>query len=164
MNGRKATAIADDECPDDVEALADRSVHEPKKPRPAWDLRRRWPSHQLSPAEYIESRTLSWLKELDHLGDLALQDGDLDLAARIRLALLKFSSVNRHRIDVTQQVALAPPDDLSELSEVELRALELCSDDQLGELTQRIGDLRSAKPAGGQPTDGSNRRNPIPTT
>jgi hypothetical protein len=146
MNGKKATAaITDDRWPD-VDANRGGAVREPVKPRPAWDPAR-WPSHQLSPVEYIEARTLTWLKELDRLGDLALRDGDLDLAARIRLALLKFSSVNRQRIDVAQQTALAPPTDLSELSEIELKALELCTDEQLEELARRIGDLRSAKPA-----------------
>jgi hypothetical protein len=36
--------------------------------------------------------------------------------------------------------------DLSQLSENELRAIELASPDQLNELARRIGKLKSAKP------------------
>jgi hypothetical protein len=116
----------------------------------------------MSAAEYIESRTLAWLKQLDHLGDLALRDGDLDLAARIRLALVKFSSVNRRRVDLNAQVAMQSPADLSGLSELELKTLELASPEQLDELARRIENLRSANPADAKPANRLRSAKPDP--
>ena len=87
------------------------------------------------------SRAECWAgsEELEHIGVIALEsDGengpDYDLAAKIRLSLIKLSSVNRQRVDLTAQVAMTSGPDLSNLSEAELRAIELGDDQQLSEL------------------------------
>jgi hypothetical protein len=94
------------------------------------------------PTDYIESRALVWVRELEKIGLVALRQGDYDLAAKVRLALLKFSSVNRQRIDMTAQIAMTSGPDVSSLSDDELRAIELGSNEQLNELAMRIGAFR----------------------
>ena len=63
---------------------------------------------------------------------------DYDLAARILLSLIKLSSVNRQRVDLTAQIAMTTGPDLSGLSDAELRAIELAADEKLNELALRI--------------------------
>jgi hypothetical protein len=94
--------------------------------------------------EYIESRALKWIKELGQIADIALsphgdRGPDYDLAARILLSLIKLSSVNRQRVDLTAQIAMSSGPDLSGLSDTELRAIELADDETLNELALRIG-------------------------
>jgi hypothetical protein len=96
-----------------------------------------------TPTERVKSRTLNWLRELDRLGVAAIMDGEPELGARIYLALLQLSSVNRRCIDVSAQMAMQSPTDLSGLSEAELKAIELGSDAQLDELASRISQLKS---------------------
>ena len=61
--------------------------------------------------EYIEGRALRWIKELEQIADIALlppgdRGPDYDLATRILLSLIKLSSVNRQRVDLTAQIAM----------------------------------------------------------
>jgi len=107
-------------------------------------------------AEYIESRVLRWIKELEQIAYMALlQQGeggpDYVLAAKILLGLLKFSSLNRQRIDLTPQVEMTTGPDLSGLSEGELRAIDLADDAQLNELALRIAKVKSSKLDLGKP-------------
>ena len=99
-------------------------------------------------ADYIESRALKWIMELELIADLALHPrGDLppdyELAAKIFLGLVKLSNASRQRLDLTAQIAMSSGPDLSQLSDNELRAIELCDDEQLNDLTRRIGKLKS---------------------
>jgi hypothetical protein len=107
-------------------------------------------------AEYIESRVLRWIKELEQIAYMALlQQGeggpDYVLAAKILLGLLKFSSLNRQRIDLSPQVEMTTGPDLSGLSEGELRAIDLADDAQLNELALRIAKVKSSKLDLGKP-------------
>jgi hypothetical protein len=107
---------------------------------------------ELQVTEYIESRALTWIKELEQIAYMALlpqgeRGPDFDLAAKILLSLIKLSSVNRQRVDLTAQVAMSPGPDLSGLSDAELRAIELGDNEQLNELARRIGRVKSTKPS-----------------
>ena len=102
--------------------------------------------------ENIESRALKWIMELEQIADIALlpqgdRAPDYDLAARILLSLIKLSSVNRQRVDLTAQIAMSSGPDLSGLSDAELRAIELVDNETLNELALRIGRVKSAKPS-----------------
>jgi hypothetical protein len=98
-----------------------------------------------TPDDCVERRTLNWLKRLDQLGADAMRGGEPELAARIYMALFQLSSVNRRPIDVSAQVTMQSPPDLSGLSEAELKTIELGSDAQLDALALRIGRLKSAE-------------------
>ena len=103
---------------------------------------------ELQPTEYIEGRTLKWIKQLEQIADLALRlQGDLppdyDLAAKILLGLVKLSSVSRQRVDLTAQIAMSSGPDLSQLSDSELRAIELGDAARLNDLARLIGKLKS---------------------
>ena len=74
-----------------------------------------------------------------------MRGGEPELAARIYMALFQLSSVNRRPIDVSAQVTMQSPPDLSGLSEAELKTIELGSDAQLDALALRIGRLKSAE-------------------
>jgi hypothetical protein len=98
-------------------------------------------THRAQLADYIESRALKWIKDLEQTADLTLHPPtDLppgyDLAAKILLGLLKLSSLNRQRIDISAQVAMTTGPDLSSLY-----------NEQLDELALRIGRVKSAKPS-----------------
>jgi hypothetical protein len=100
--------------------------------------------------EYIEGRALRWIKELEQIADIALlppgdRGPDYDLATRILLSLIKLSSVNRQRVDLTAQIAMTTGPDLSGLSDAELRAIELADNEKLNELALRIAIVKSAK-------------------
>ena len=102
--------------------------------------------------DFIESRALRWIKELEQVVDIALlpQDDrgpDYDLAVRILISLIKLSSVNRQRVDFTAQLAMSTGPDLSGLSDAELRAIELADNEKLNELARRIGRVRSTRPS-----------------
>lgn len=106
---------------------------------------------EIPASEYIESRALKWVRELEQISDVALQPlttdtgPDYDLAAKIKLSLVKLSSANRQRVDLTAQIALTAGPDLKGLSDAELKAIELGSPEQLNELALRIGQLKSAR-------------------
>ena len=102
--------------------------------------------------DYVESNTLKWIEELEQIAYIALlpQRGrgpDYDLAARILLSLIKLSSVNRQRVDLTAQIAMTTGPDLSGLSDAELRAIELADNEKLNELALRIGRVKLKKPS-----------------
>ena|SRR6516165_1982787 len=102
--------------------------------------------------DYVESNTLKWIEELEQIAYIALlpQRGrgpDYDLAARILLSLIKLSSVNRQRVDLTAQIAMSSGPDLSGLSDAELRAIELADNEKLNELALRIGRVKLKKPS-----------------
>ena len=112
-----------------------------------WVAGEQW-QEDLQSTEYIESRALKWIKELERIADLALRPRgdrmpDYELAAKIFLGLLRFSSVSRQRLDLTAQIAMSGGPDLSQLSDNKLRAIELGSDAQLNEQARRIGRLKS---------------------
>jgi hypothetical protein len=105
-----------------------------------------WNENWNQPSDFIGSRVLTWIHELEQMCASAMQgcveDGpDYDLAANILLGLVKLSSVSRQRRDLTAQIAMSRGPDLSQLSESELRAIELCAAAQLNELALRIGRL-----------------------
>ena len=107
---------------------------------------------ELQLTDYIESRGVKWIKELEEIADIARSPQgdrapDYDLAARILLSLIKLSSVNRQRVDLTAQIAMSSGPDLSGLSDAELRAIELVDNETLNELALRIGRVKSAKPS-----------------
>ena len=107
---------------------------------------------ELQPIEYIECRALKWIKELEQIADIALspqgdRGPDYDLGAKILLSLIKLSSVNRQRVDLTAQIAMTTGPDLSGLSDAELRAIELADNEKLNKLALRIGRVKSAKPS-----------------
>jgi hypothetical protein len=120
-----------------------------------WPKARDWAASELEElqlTEYIESRALKWIKELEQIADLALQPcddlpPDYDLAAKILLSLIKLSSVNRQCVDLTFQFAMGTGSDLSGLFDAELRAIELGSNERLNELARRIGRVRSTRPS-----------------
>ena len=99
-----------------------------------------------------KSRAFGWIKELEQITDIALlpqcdRGPDYDLAARILLSLIKLSSLNRQRVDLTAQIAMTTGPDLSRLSDAELRAIELGDNKQLNERARRIGWVKSVKPS-----------------
>jgi hypothetical protein len=103
-------------------------------------------------SDYIESRALGRIKELEQIADLALlpqgdRGPDYELAAKILLGLLKLSSLNRQRVDLTAQIAMSTGPDLGGLSDAELRAIELADNEKLNELAKRIGGVKSTKPS-----------------
>jgi hypothetical protein len=112
---------------------------------------------EVQPVDWVEARALTWLRELEQIGRDVLKPTDpdaepnYDLAAKIRLALVKFSSVNRQRIDLNAQIAMQPPKDLSGLSDADLKAIELADNNQLNDLALRIQGMKSAKPDGEEP-------------
>ena len=90
----------------------------------------KWDENWNQPSDYIESRVLRWIPELEQIDVITLEGSgeegpDYDLAAKIRLSLIKLSSVNRQPVDLTAQVAMRSGPDLSTLSQAELRAIEL---------------------------------------
>jgi len=62
---------------------------------------------------------------------------------RRNFGLVKLSNASRQRLDLTAQIAMSSGPDLSQLSDNELRAIELCDDEQLNDLARRIGKLKS---------------------
>jgi hypothetical protein len=91
---------------------------------------------ELQLTDYIEGRALTWIKALEQIADIALlphgdRAPDYHVAARILLSLIKLSSVDRQRVDVTAKIAMSPGPDLSGLSDAELRAIELADNETL---------------------------------
>jgi hypothetical protein len=112
----------------------------------AWTMTEQW-QEDLHSTEYVESRTLKWIKQLEQIAHFALRPQgeappDYDLAAKILLGLLKLSSVSRQRVELTAQIAMSSGPDLSQLSDSELRAIELSDDVQLNELALRMAKLK----------------------
>jgi hypothetical protein len=112
-----------------------------------WTMTEQW-QEDLQSTDYIEGRTLKWIKELERIADLALRRGgaeppDYELAAKILLGLVKLSSVSRQRVDLTAQIAMSSGPDLSQLTDQELKAIELGDNVRLNELARRIGKLKA---------------------
>jgi len=69
-----------------------------------------------------------------------------ELAAKILLGLVKFSSLNRQRFDMSAQIVMARGSDLSGRSETELRTIELADNEKLNELARhRPGQVSKAE-------------------
>ena len=62
------------------------------------------------------------------------------------LALSNYLRSTAGALDMTAQVVMTSGPDLSNLSEVELRAVELGDDQQLNDLACTIGKVKAAKP------------------